>query len=153
MKPFRTHRFELRDFLPTDLLFTNQYAVWQAERPRKNYKLGVFNRGDQAVIGSAGIMMKRCKSGDATLELTLTEENKGKYAYAYEIGFALIEWGFEALSLNNLIIENSGQLVVVDRLAARAGFIQVANNSSPNEPRWVLSFGQWEGLASKLRPA
>jgi RimJ/RimL family protein N-acetyltransferase len=151
MKPIQTNRFELRDFLASDILFTSQHPIWQAARPRINYQLGVFKRTDQTPVGSAGIMMEGCRSGDAALELLLTKENRGKYAYAYEIGFALIDWAFDTLSLNNLIIENTNRVVSVDRLAAKAGFTRVKNDRSPDTPRWLLSFGQWEDTAAKLR--
>jgi hypothetical protein len=148
MKPIATSRFECRDFIASD----EQHAIvaqivasapefqqilrWQAARPRVNYQLAVVDASTASLVGTAGVLMEGYSGGNARFLLNLAQASRGRYAVAFEIGYAMIDWAFDALSVNQLNLELAGIDDLGKRLARYAGFIET-------DAGWTLSYGGW----------
>jgi RimJ/RimL family protein N-acetyltransferase len=154
MRPVISARFECRDFTPTDDIGSdelNTFLRWQKERPRLNYQLAIIEKNTQKVVGSAGILTQGLYGGKAQLILNLYQSVRGRYAVAFEIGYAILEWSFEALSLNELQVRILHSDKTSERLAQYAGFIQTKTSPTEDISTWTLSYGQWEERATKFR--
>jgi RimJ/RimL family protein N-acetyltransferase len=159
---FTTARFQCRDFVPEDRanainlnIFSEppefeQILQWQTSRPRVNFQLAVFEAGTEMLVGTAGVLMEGRSGGDAELILNLAYTSRGKYAVAFEIGYGLINWAFDALSLTQISVHISEKQTTSQKLAQYAKFSRVAKESETNMQIWRLSYGTWADHAEKL---
>jgi RimJ/RimL family protein N-acetyltransferase len=159
---FTTARFHCRDFVPEDSsnaidlrLFGDaeefeQILQWQASRPRVNFQLAILDSNTKQLIGTAGVLMEGTNGGDATLDLNLAQNSRGRYAVAFEIGYSLINWAFDALSLTQLTVFISSDQITVKKLAQYAKFSRVDKESETNTEKWRLSYGTWAEHAEQL---
>jgi [ribosomal protein S5]-alanine N-acetyltransferase len=159
LKPFRSHRFEFREVsLQDSEAFVARFEhpsiddvlMWQQARPRLNFQLGVFSQATDELVATVGVLMEGCKGGQASLFLQLSLEYLGRYAYASEIGYAAIQWAFDALSLNALVASPPHQNQGITRLMKYAGFVKTQATSSAQHQNWILHFGAWQDKVAKL---
>jgi RimJ/RimL family protein N-acetyltransferase len=159
---FTTARFHCRDFVSddsanaiasgffADTASFEQALLWQTRRPRVNFQLTVVETATKQLIGTAGVLIESTSGGDAELVLNLSQGSRGRYAVAFEIGFGLINWAFDALSLTQLTAFISSDQTAAQKLARYANFSRIVKESEPNIQTWRLSHGTWAEHAEKL---
>jgi [ribosomal protein S5]-alanine N-acetyltransferase len=174
-----TKRFLLRDFLPEDEpsflayhadpqyaefcapeeltpSYTKELLIlfhqWTIERPRRNYQLAIANRQTSELVGCCGLRLDNHNSTVAEFGIELAPQFWSRYAYAIEIGQALIEFGFKELNLQEIRgITVSANMRVI-RLVHRYGFIPIGKRTSPDsmvargwsQTEWQLTKELWE---------
>jgi RimJ/RimL family protein N-acetyltransferase len=154
MRLVTSARFECRDFTPNDEIDSdelNNFLNCQRERPRLNYQLAIVEKSSRKIVGITGVLTQGLYGGKALFVLHLNEAIRGRYAVAFEIGYAILEWSFEALSLNELQVRILHSDKTSERLAQYAGFIQTKTSPTEDISTWTLSYGQWEERATKFR--
>ncbi|AFZ36149.1 GCN5-related N-acetyltransferase [Stanieria cyanosphaera PCC 7437] len=197
-----TKRFLLRDFIeedesaffayhadpryaqfcaPEELTFSYTHQLlslfyqWAIEHPRRNYQLAVASRRTSELIGCCGLRCENHNSTMAEIGIELAPQFWSHYAYAIEIGHALIEFGFKELGLQEIRGVTVSANMRVARLAHRYGFIPIGKRSSPewmvargwsrrysaverqsllrlafpSQTEWQLTKESWEKIASK----
>ena len=124
----QTRRFLLRDFVEDDrapfiayqtdprnltfhdpeesaleqagLLF-DLFRKWAAEQPRRNFQLAlVLRRAPEVLVGCCGLRGQEQPPGTMELGIELAPDYRGGYAYAVEVGRALLGFGFDTLGLD-----------------------------------------------------
>ena len=123
-----TRRFLLRDFVESDrsafldyqadprnlafyspnesspdhpLRLFEMFQAWAGERPRLNYQLAIVQRQKPyALVGCCGLRGRSFAAGEMELGLELAPTYWGHYAYAIEVGRALLDFGFRELQLD-----------------------------------------------------
>jgi hypothetical protein len=155
VKSIVTSRFECRDFIASDAQLAIATKIianaadfqktlqWQEVRPRVNYQLAVVDCATSSLVGTAGVLMEGYGGGNARFLLNLAQASRGRYAVAFEIGYAMIDWAFDALSVNQLSLELAGIDDLGKRLARYAGFIET-------DAGWALSYGGWTERREQL---
>jgi ribosomal-protein-alanine N-acetyltransferase len=99
-----------------------QFIQWATEVPRCNYQLAIVDRRNLKLIGCGGLRQDSNADGQAELGIELTPQYWGRYAYAIEIGKALIDFGFRDLELEEILGISVSANLRVSRLAERYGF-------------------------------
>jgi hypothetical protein len=152
---FTTARFQCSDFVIEDCQTAidlklvagiepfERILQSQNERPRVNFHLAIFDNASKKIVGTAGVQMEGMQGGGAKLFMHLSDATRGRYAAAFEIGYGLINWGFDSLSLTQLTVVLSNSQETAKKLVQYAGF-------SPTEQGWRLSYGTWTEHAEKL---
>jgi [ribosomal protein S5]-alanine N-acetyltransferase len=179
-----TKRFLLRDFIQEDepLFFTyhadpryaefcapeeltpnytrkllSLFHQWAIECPRRNYQLAIASRQSSELIGCCGLRFENYNSEVAELGIELAPQFWSRYAYAIEVGQALIEFGFRDLGLQEIRGVSVSTNMLVARLAHRYGFISIGKHSSPDwmlergwsQTEWQLTKESWGKIATK----
>lgn len=78
------------------------FHEWALECPRHNYQLAIASRQTLELIGCCGLRLENHHSTVAELGIELAPQFWSRYAYAIEIGQALIEFGFRELGLQKI---------------------------------------------------
>jgi [ribosomal protein S5]-alanine N-acetyltransferase len=77
-----------------------RFAAWAEERPRRNYQLAVVRRDrNAALVGCCGLRRAAAADRVAEMGLELAPDHWGRFGYAVEIAYAVIEFGFGELGL------------------------------------------------------
>jgi len=174
-----TKRFLLRDFIQEDepaflayhadpryaefcspeevaLDFTHQlfqrFMQWSTEVPRHNYQLAIVDHRNLELIGCGGLRQDGDAAGQAELGIELAPQYWGRYAYAIEVGKALIDFGFRDLELEEIVGISVNANLRVSRLAERYGFRAIATQLGSdwmqmqgwNQIKWQLTRESWE---------
>ena len=130
--------------------FTHQlfqrFMQWAIEVPRCNYQLAIVSRRNLELIGCGGLRQSGCDSGEAELGIELAPQFWGRYAYALEVGQALINFGFGTLNLSKIRGISVSENQRVSRLAERYGFVAI--NTFPG-PDWMTARG-WHQVEWQL---
>lgn len=129
-----------------------RFRQWAAEYPRRNYQLAIIDRRSSELIGCGGLRRDGYEPKQAELGIELAPQFWGRYAYAIEVGKALIEFGFRDLGLTEIRGISISANLRVSRLAERYGFISVGTRPSPDWTRargwhqteWQLTRETWE---------
>lgn len=129
-----------------------QFRQWASESPRCNYQLAIVDRRNMALIGCGGLRQDGHNFEQAELGIELAPQVWGRFAYAVEIGKALVDFGFRDLGLKEIIGISVSANLRVSRLAKRYGFLMVGTRPSPNWMRergwsqieWQLKRESWE---------
>jgi hypothetical protein len=152
---FTTTRFQCRDFVAADCQTSidlelvsgkeqfEKILQSQDVRPRLNFQFAIIDSAAQKIIGTAGVLLEGMQGGDAKLIMNLSNANRGRYAAAFETGYGLINWAFDALSLTQLTVVLSNSQETAKKLVQYAGF-------SSTDQEWRLSYGSWAEHAEKL---
>jgi ribosomal-protein-alanine N-acetyltransferase len=176
-----TKRFLLRDFVQEDepaflayhadpryaefcspeevtLDFTHQllqqFIQWATEVPRRNYQLAIVGHRNLELIGCGGLRQDSSDSGQAELGIELSPQYWGRYAYAIEIGKALIDFGFRDLGLGEIIAISVNVNLRVSQLAERYGFWAIDTQPGSDwmqmqgwsQVKWQFTRESWEHL-------
>jgi RimJ/RimL family protein N-acetyltransferase len=149
-----TKRFLLRDFIeldrspfldyqadPRNLMFYEPdearpehasrlfetFQTWASDQPRLNYQLAIVPRQKPyALIGCCGLRGIECKAAEMELGIELAPIYWGRYAYAIEVGRALLDFGFRELKLDVISGPTVSANVRIARLAEWIGAEVVA---------------------------
>jgi ribosomal-protein-alanine N-acetyltransferase len=179
----RTARFQLRDFATSDRQAFVAYQMdpryrrlydfgeadeqraqelfdlflsWEAESPRLNLQLGIFEQDTTRLCGCAGLRRAGVDEGTAVLGIELTPDNWGRYKLALEVADAMIEHGFRRLGLRMIIGTTASGNKRVERLAGWFGAHITARRDGPKwmaargwfEMDWALARDDWTGSDS-----
>jgi RimJ/RimL family protein N-acetyltransferase len=159
---FSTSRFQCRDFVPDDELSAIALRLFrdlaafeenlqsQKARPRVNFQFAIIDKTSNQLIGTAGLLIAANLGGDGNLIFNLCHSARGRYAVAFEVGYALISWAFEALSLTRITISPPNAQITGQKLARYAGFTQSGATLNDDVANWTLSCGDWEERDQKL---
>ena len=134
------------------------FSQWATEHPRRNYQLAIVDRRNVELIGCGGLRCDGYGTEQAELGIELAPQFWGRYAYAIEVGIALIEFGFRDLGLNEIRGISVSANLRVSRLAKRYGFVSIGTPPSPdwmsargwNQTEWQLTRESWESLSTIL---
>ncbi|BAY72739.1 hypothetical protein NIES23_55670 (plasmid) [Trichormus variabilis NIES-23] len=174
-----TKRFLLRDFVELDRLpFLNYQAdprsqifsesnqaspensarlfetfcTWACEQPRLNYQLAIVQRREPyALVGCCGLRGRGFDAGEMELGIELAPDYWGRYAYAIEVGSALLDFGFRELGLNVISGSTVSANVRIARLAKWSGAEVVTirpgsrwmSQRGWSEVNWQITRAQW----------
>lgn len=173
-----TSRFILRDFAQDDRLAFQRYQSdpryralydieegdestsarlfalfieWQAERPRTNYQVGIFERQRGRLIGCGGVRLKQTDQLKAVLGLELDPDYWGRYRVALEVGECFAEFAFGSLHVEAIVSDTSSGNHRVTKIAERYGAARIAERQGPSwmsmrgctEVDWALTREQW----------
>jgi RimJ/RimL family protein N-acetyltransferase len=123
------------------------FHQWAIEQPRRNYQLAIASRQTSELIGCCGLRLKDYNSTIAEFGIELAPQFWSRYAYAIEVGQAVIEFGFRNLGLQEIRGVTISANMRVARLAQRYGFIPIGKHSSPD---WMLARG-WSQTEWQLK--
>jgi RimJ/RimL family protein N-acetyltransferase len=138
----RSSKFHGQDAVPPGALLT-MFQDWATEHPRRNYQFAVVQRREPySLVGCAGLRCAGLPSGQAEFGVELAPDYWGAYAYAVEIGRALLDFGFETLGLEVVVGSTVGGNSAVARLAEWFGAEIVATRPGPD---WMLQ-GDWRSV-------
>jgi [ribosomal protein S5]-alanine N-acetyltransferase len=128
------------------------FCTWAVEQPRLNYQLAIVQRREPyALIGCCGLRGKEGNAGEMELGIELAPDYWGRYAYAIEVGRALLDFGFRELNLDVISGSTVSANVRIARLAEWIGAEVVAIRSgSPwmseqgwSKISWRITSVQW----------
>jgi len=181
-----TRRFALRDFLETDRAGFISYQMdpryrrlydfvgshdkraqklfdlfiaWQNENPRQNFQMGIFERGDGRLCGSAGLRKAERDEGTAVLGIELAPDDWGRYRLAIEVASALLEYGFIDLNLHTIVGYTASGNRRVEKLARWFGANHIGQRAGPEwmaargwqEVDWALARDDWAKSKQRRR--
>jgi [ribosomal protein S5]-alanine N-acetyltransferase len=169
-----TKRFFLRDFVESDRLpFLNYQAdprnltfyepkeaspeqaahlfdlfqTWASEIPRLNYQLAIAHRqASDNLVGCCGL--RGIRNGEMELGIELAPTYWGRYAYAIEVGSALLDFGFSELKLDKISGSTVSANTRIAKLAEWSGAevvgVSPASHLGWSEVKWVLIKERWK---------
>ncbi len=130
------------------------FQMWASERPRLNYQLAIVQRQEPyALVGCCGLRGRGCDTGEMELGIELAPTYWGRYAYAIEVGRALLDFGFRELQLDVISGSSVSANTRIARLAEWMGAEVVAirlagatwmSERGWNEVEWRITTKQWE---------
>ncbi|MEH2024122.1 GNAT family N-acetyltransferase [Nostoc sp.] len=131
-----------------------RFIQWETEVPRCNYQLAIVDRRNLELIGCGGLRQDGYAAGQAELGIELAPQHWGRYAYAIEVGKALIDFGFRDLGLKEIIGLSVSANLRVSRLAERYGFQAIGTQPGSgwmsmqgwSQIKWQLTRESWEHL-------
>ena len=118
-----------------------QFLAWQAEQPRRNIQVGIFDRGSGRLCGSCGLRRSNVPDGVAVLGIELTPDDWGRYRLAIDAVDALIGHAFADLGLDLIVGRTASGNRRVERLARHFGASLVGRRDGPE---WMTGRGQTE---------
>lgn len=130
------------------------FCKWASEHPRFNYQLAIVQRREPyALVGCCGLRGKGYDAGEMELGIELAPDYWGRYAYAIEVGRALLNFGFGELGLDmisgstvsaNARIARLAEWIGAEIIAIRpAGSIWMSERGW-NELEWCITREQWD---------
>jgi ribosomal-protein-alanine N-acetyltransferase len=144
----------LYDFDPHDVQRAGKlfelFLAWQREEPRSHVQLGIFDRRDGMLCGSAGL--RRLDDARAVLGIELAPSEWGRFRLALDVATGLLDYGFGTLGLDTIIGDTASGNSRVERLARWFGARIVARRAGPawmqargwQEVDWALDREEWD---------
>jgi [ribosomal protein S5]-alanine N-acetyltransferase len=129
------------------------FQTWANDRPRLNYQLAIVQRQKPyALVGCCGLRGSSLTTGEMELGLELAPDYWGRYAYAIEVGRALLDFGFGELKLEAISGSTISANTRIARLAEWMGAEVVAirpgsswmSDRGWSEVDWRIARTQWE---------
>jgi [ribosomal protein S5]-alanine N-acetyltransferase len=129
------------------------FCTWASEQPRLNYQLAIVQRHEPyALVGCCGLRGKGYDAGKMELGIELAPNYWGRYAYAIEVGLALLDFGFNELRLEAISGSTVSANVRIVRLVEWSGAEVVAirpgsawmSERGWNELDWRIAREQWK---------
>lgn len=141
--------FDTADVSRAERLFA-LFRAWQKDRPRCNFQLGIFERSNGRLCGSAGL--RKSRPDEAVLGIDLCPDDWGRFRLALDVSAALIDFGFRSLHLTMITGDTSSGNSRVEKLARRFGATIVRRRAGPQwmqdrgweEVYWELPRDEWE---------
>jgi [ribosomal protein S5]-alanine N-acetyltransferase len=130
------------------------FCTWASEHPRLNYQLAIVKQREPCkLVGCCGLRGKGYDAGAMELGIELAPDYWGRYAYAIEVGRALLDFGFEKLKLDVISGSTVSANVRIARLAEWIGAEVVAaihpgsawmSERGWSEVDWRITKEQWD---------
>lgn len=125
----------------------DRFIAWQAEAPRRNLQVGIFERETHRLCGCAGLRREGCDENTAILGIELTPDDWGRYRLAIDVTSALLEYGFRELGLVAIMGNTSSGNKRVEKLAQWFGADIIAQRDGPD---W-MKMGGWQEVGWALK--
>ncbi len=122
------------------------FLAWQADQPRQNYQVGIFDRKTGRLCGCGGVRISATDPTIAVLGIELTPDDWGRYRLAVETVTALIDYGFDTLQLERIVGATASGNTRTEKLARWFG--AEITDSRPG-PDWMLAKG-WNEVTWSL---
>lgn len=127
------------------------FLAWQAEQPRANLQLGIFDPQGRTLWGTAGL--RKLEESVAALGIELAPSQWGRFRLALDVVVALLDHGFGPLGLHRVVGDTASGNRRVEKLARRLGARVVARRPGPAwmgargwvEVEWALDRDAWTG--------
>ncbi len=144
----------LYDFAADDLDRPNRlfdlFLQGQAEDPRFNFQLGLFDPATGRLLGCGGL--RKVAADRAVLGIELAPTEWGRFHLALDAAAALLQHGFEMLNLATIVGDTASGNRRVEKLARWFGAEIVAEREGPawmrargwREVDWALQRPKWE---------
>jgi len=129
------------------------FRTWASEYPRLNYQFSIVQRREPyALVGCCGLRRRGCDQGEMELGIELAPNYWGRYAYAIEVGRAVLNFGFRELKLDVISGSTVSANVRINRLAEWIGAEVVARRPSSkwmseqgwSKVDWRITRAQWD---------
>jgi len=129
------------------------FQAWAGDRPRVNYQLAIVQRQEPyALLGCCGLRGRLSETGEMEFGLELAPAYWGRYAYAIEVGRALLDFGFRELDVKAISGSTVSANTRIARLAEWIGAEVVATRPGSSwmsdrgwsEVDWRIARAQWE---------
>jgi [ribosomal protein S5]-alanine N-acetyltransferase len=136
------------------------FQVWAGEHPRLNYQLAIVQRQEPyALVGCCGLRGMSFAAVEMELGLELAPTYWGHYAYAIEVGRALLDFGFKELQLDAISGSTVSANTRIARLAEWIGAEVVAicpgetwmRDRGWSEVHWRIAREQWHRSTAASR--
>ncbi|MEA5467221.1 GNAT family N-acetyltransferase [Leptothoe sp. PORK10 BA2] len=128
------------------------FCTWASEQPRLNYQLAIVQRHEPfALVGCCGLRGRGFDAGEMELGLELAPDYWGRYAYAIEVGRALLDFGFRELRLDvisgstvsaNARIARLAEWIGAEVVSIRPGSTWMSERGW-SEVDWRITRAQW----------
>lgn len=137
----------------------NLFIQWQAEIPRRNFQVGIFDAGSNRLCGVAGLRKPREDSDTAVLRLELAPCEWGRYRIAFDTVACLIEHGFGTLRLRTITGDTASGNKRVEKLARWFGAHVKERRNGPewmrargwDEVDWALDHDEWRNSSQRRK--
>jgi [ribosomal protein S5]-alanine N-acetyltransferase len=136
----------------TSIRLFDTFCTWASEQPRFNYQLAIAQRREPfKLVGCCGLRGKGHDAGAMELGIELAPDYWGRYAYAIEVGRALLDFGFGQLQLDvisgstvsaNVRIARLAEWIGAEVVAIRPGSAWMAERGW-SEVDWQITKEQW----------
>lgn len=133
------------------------FQRWASSRPRLNYQLAIVQRQEPyPLVGCCGLRGAECEAGEMELGIELAPNYWGRYAYAIEVGRALLDFGFRELRLDvisgstisaNIRIARLAEWIGAEVVAIRPGSSWLSERGW-NEVDWRITRERWDHRAT-----
>jgi [ribosomal protein S5]-alanine N-acetyltransferase len=132
------------------------FCTWASEQPRLNYQLAIVQRREPyALVGCCGLRGRGYDAGEMELGIELAPDYWGRYAYAIEVGRALLDFGFREFRLDVISGFTVSANVRVARLAGWMGAEVVTirpgstwmSKRGWSEVNWRITRAQWSNCS------
>ncbi|MBW4524050.1 MAG: GNAT family N-acetyltransferase [Phormidium tanganyikae FI6-MK23] len=129
------------------------FQTWAVAQPRLNYQFAIVPRQEPyTLIGCCGLRGMECDRGKMELGIELAPTYWGRYAYAIEVGRALLDFGFMDLGLDAIFGSTVSANLRIARLAEWSGAEVVAIRPGSswmvergwNEVDWQITRERWK---------
>ena len=114
------------------------FLQWQWEQPRMKLQLGIFESATGRMLGCAGL--RKADDDVAVLGIELAPSEWGRFRLALDTSAALVQYGFETLSLKSIVGDTASGNHRVEKLARWFGAEIVARRTGPD---WMQARG-WQ---------
>lgn len=134
----------------------DRFQTWASEIPRLNYqvaitlgtaKLNAHRQAPDNLVGCCGLRGID-RNGEMELGIELAPTYWGRYAYAIEVGSALLDFGFSELKLDKISGSTVSANTRIAKLAQWSGAevvgISPASHLGWSEVKWVLIKERWK---------
>jgi ribosomal-protein-alanine N-acetyltransferase len=129
------------------------FLRWANEHPRINYQLAIVQRQEpEVLIGCCGLRGAQCPVGQMELGIELAPNYWGRYAYAIEVGRALLDFGFRELKIDSIYgstvsanerITRLAEWIGAEVVAIRPGSVWMSERGW-HEVDWRITQEQWD---------
>lgn len=134
------------------------FLTWQAEQPRHNYQVGIFDRQTGRLCGCGGIRIREAEPTSAVFGIELTPDDWGRYRLAVEAATALISYGIDTLHLDRIVGTTASGNRRVEKLARWFGASIVDSRPGPDwmnarqwrEVDWAIDKATWTAVRARL---
>lgn len=114
------------------------FKSWAREHPRRNYQLAIVPRQEsQGLVGCCGLRREDSEARQAELGIELAPNYWGRYGYAIEVMYALVEFGFGSLGLKQIYGGTVSANTRIARVVSALGAVATA----PPTPAWMAARG------------
>jgi [ribosomal protein S5]-alanine N-acetyltransferase len=136
----------------------DRFQAWAGERPRLNYQLAIVQRQEPyTLVGCCGLRGMSLAAGEMELGLEIAPAYWGRYAYAIEVGRALLDFGFRELQLDvisgSTVSANTRIAKLVEWMGAEVVAILPGaawmSDRGWSEVHWRIARSQWHRSLGK----
>lgn len=147
--------YDLDDAIERPGRLFDLFLRWQSEQPRTKFQLGVFESASGRLLGCGGL--RKVDDHVAVLGIELAPSEWGRFRVALDASAALVQYGFQTLSLKTIVGDTASGNRRVEKLARWFGAKIVDKRVGPywmqargwHEVDWALTKEGWENAVRR----